>query len=74
VAEWIAMRAMAQGRRVCKKFPLVDLGSLGAAVCAVWGDRLLGRDNGEEAHLKLVDGDVRLVDVQHELAREDGTC
>lgn len=50
----------------------MDLGSLGAAVCAVWGHRLLGCDNGQEAHLEFVEGDMGLVDIDEELAGENG--
>lgn len=73
MAEWVAVLAITQGSGVRHELPLVDLGSLGAAVGTMLGDRLLGGDNGEEAHLKLVDCDVRLVDVEHQLTRENGT-
>lgn len=51
----------------------MDLGGLGATVGAICGDRLLGGDDCEQAHLEFFDGDVWLVDVDHQLTREDGT-
>lgn len=73
MAEWIAVRAVAQGCRMRQEFPFVDLGSLRAAVSAVLCDWFPSGDDGEEAHFEFVDGDVGLVYVHHELPRENGT-
>ena len=73
VAEWVGMLSIAQGSGVCQEVPSVDLSCLIGAIAAMLSDRLLGRDNGKELHLKLVDGDVGLMHVEQELASENGT-
>jgi hypothetical protein len=65
--------SMAQGSGVCQEVPSVDLSGLIGAIAAVLSDRLLGRDNGKEFHLELVDSDVGLMHVEQELASENGT-
>lgn len=72
VAEGEIVGAVTQGRGVRQELPLVDLRGLGDAVWAMWRDWLLCGDDGEEAHLELLDCDIWLMDVDHKLSREDG--
>jgi hypothetical protein len=72
MAEGEAVRPVTERCGVRQELPFVDLSSLVAAVGAVLGDWLLSRDDGKEAHLELVDADKGLVDVHHQLARENG--